>query len=501
MIRFQDVTFSYPGQSKPALQNLNFQLSDGESVCVMGANGCGKSTLARLIAGLAEASSGCIECGAGQSGPLAVGILFQNPDNQMVAVTVEKEIAFALENQAMSQAMMEPEVADALARLRIEHLRSRLTAELSGGEKQRLALASVMVFRPPILVLDEPDSFLDETGKRALREELTRIRIEAPQLIEIRITQYPTVASEYHRLIVLEEGQIVFDGSPKDIFADQTRAIELGITLDPRHDDAEVVLPARLETSHPSDGLVDSIRIESLGFGFPEQPEIIKDLSLTVRRQEVLAVVGPSGAGKSCLGNLICGLFTPPQGSVRYVTDDGHGLSPEDVRGQVSGLFQEPERQFFLPSCGEEIAFGPNNLGQPFDQNLSDAYFELIGLDPKQFSGRDPITLSGGEKRRLAFAAVLSMGPRFVVFDEPTCGLDQEGVGRFLRLVAALRTAGVGMVLITHDGNLVEYLSDRVLHLVGDGSHCLLTTSEFLADDDRRRVVSPRTPGLERLTK
>jgi energy-coupling factor transport system ATP-binding protein len=461
----------------------------------MGANGCGKSTLARLIAGLAEPSSGRIEQ---PTGPLTVGILFQNPDNQMVAVTVEKEIAFALENQAMSQARMEPEITDALSRLRIEHLRERLTAELSGGEKQRLALASVMVFRPPVLVLDEPDSFLDETGKRALREELTRIRAEDPSLIEIRITQYPVVADEYTRLIVLEEGQVVFDGPPAEMFDDQTRAVQLGIALDPRHTRGTVVLPAREDASPTTNGLVDTIEVEQLGFGFPGMPEIIKDLSMTVQRREILAVVGPSGAGKSCLGNLICGLFTPPRGSVRYLTNDGQQLSPESVRGQVSGLFQQPERQFFLPSCGEEIAFGPTNLGQPFGQQLSEAYFDLIGLAPGQFSDRDPITLSGGEKRRLAFAAVLSMGPRFVVFDEPTCGLDQEGVGRFLQLVEALKTAGVGMMLITHDGNLVEYLSDRVLHLVGDGSHCLLSTNEFVDDDKRRQVVSARTPGLTR---
>ena len=171
MLRFEDVSYRYAEDAPEALREVSVTVNPGEAVAVMGANGSGKSTFVRLAARLHEPSKGWVKVTdrAGRETP--VGILFQNPDNQMVAVTVEKEIAFALENLATPLDEMEERITDTLARFGISHLRRRLTAELSGGEKQRVALASVMISEPEVLVLDEPDSYLDQAGKIALREE------------------------------------------------------------------------------------------------------------------------------------------------------------------------------------------------------------------------------------------------------------------------------------------------------------------------------------------
>ena len=229
MISFRNVTFCYDSGGAPALRDLNLEIRAGESVCIMGANGCGKSTLARILAGLLEVSQGEFELNGVADRPIPVGLLFQNPDNQMVAVTVEKEIAFALENLAVPFEEMDRRVAATLERFGIEHLRTRLTSELSGGEKQRVALASVMICMPPVLVLDEPDSFLDAQGRAALRQEEEQIRRENPDMILVRITQYPSVAKRYQRLIVLDRGQVAADGSPPQILADRSFRHKTGL--------------------------------------------------------------------------------------------------------------------------------------------------------------------------------------------------------------------------------------------------------------------------------
>jgi len=461
----------------------------------MGANGSGKSTLALILAGLLTPDHGRVVIDSGKEHPRPVGMLFQNPDNQMVAVTVEKEVAFGLENLGTPPAEIERLVTGTLRRFRIDHLRQRLTVELSGGEKQRVALASVMVFRPPILVLDEPDSFLDESGKATLREELARIKAANPRLVEIRITQYPAVARMYPRLIVLDRGVVAADDHPSRIFADHQFCIRTGIAYR-LPTGAQPGFAGLKMRSRPPDKVdeVDSISFRDVAFNHRNGSAILKDISFTLKAGEILGLVGPSGSGKSTLGLLACGLLRPSSGAVAYEDSSGRPVPPENILGRVSGLFQLPERQFFLPTCAEEIAFGPRNLGCPHDPKTVAAFFALAGLDAEKFSGRDPFTLSGGEKRRLAFAAVLSMQPRLVVFDEPTCGLDQEGVGRFIRLGRALTDMRTGLIIISHDGGIIHALADRVLYLVGDGSSIQMSRTDFFADTRCAAAVSPVSP-------
>lgn len=458
----------------------------------MGANGCGKSTFALMLAGLFQPQGGRLEVNAGSQAVLPVGLLFQNPDNQMVAATVEKEVAFALENLGTPPDEMERRVAETLERFRISHLRRRLTSELSGGEKQRVALASVMVLRPPILVLDEPDSFLDQFGKTFLSEELSRLRKDMPALTEIRITQYPQVAAQYGRLIVMQNGSVAADGPPSEILADEELCLRTALRCSLPTDDASLSTTPDLT---PLDESLKNLSAHKLSFGYPGESPLLHDLNLTLAAGEILGLVGPSGSGKSSLAQLICGLLEPTAGEIVLSDAAGDTLPGDRLRGRVTALFQQPERQFFLPTCAEEIAFGPSNLGHALTKAGIDAMFKLVGLDVETFRGRDPITLSGGEKRRLASAAVLSMRPRFVLFDEPTCGLDPEGVGRFVRLCRQLKQQGVGIMIITHDGDIIFDLADRVLTLAGDGTARLRTKTQFFDNPQLAEVVSPLSGG------
>lgn len=490
MIRIRDLTYGYDRESTPVLNRINLTIKQGETLCVMGSNGSGKTTLARIIAGLIETDSSSIDLAGERAGRVPVGILFQNPDNQMVAVTVQKEIAFALENCGTPLAEMEKRVTDTLKQFSISHLARRLTSDLSGGEKQRVALASVMISRPPILVLDEPDSFLDEVGKQALSEELKRIQRDVPETTIIHITQYPHVARNYPRLLVIHDGSVIYDGVPEQFLADRHRRHQAGLCymLD---GSGHVEVPESGVELAGSEVSVTTIRLSDVGFSYPGQDSIFAGLNMDIGRGEILGVVGPSGCGKSTLGLLLCGLFDPSNGRVEYLDNNGCAVDRKILTGQVSTVLQQPERQFFLPTCADEVAFGPNNLERPLSDEQISAHIHMVGLSHSDFAHRDPYTLSAGEKRRLAFAAVLSMAPRFVIFDEPTCGLDPEGTGRFVLMARQLRDRGMGLTIITHDGNIINRLADRVLHMSGDGGYELMTRSEFFSGGRADGVVSP----------
>jgi energy-coupling factor transporter ATP-binding protein EcfA2 len=492
MVKFEDVTYYYPETADPALRNLNLSIGPGEAVCVMGANGSGKSTLACILAGLVRPTRGRVMVEGNdvsdRDQPREVGILFQNPDNQMVAVQVEKEIAFALENQACPQQLMEETVTAALEAFGIVHLRERLTSELSGGEKQLVALASVMVQNPPVLVLDEPDSYLDEPGKKKLERQLSRLRADNPNLVELRITQYPQVARRYPRLIILDRGKIVADSAPSEIFSQTELCLKTGI----RHDrrlfgsvTADIPLP---ENRRSGEKKPDLLMVNSLTFGYFKKP-IIENLELNLARGEVVGVIGPTGAGKSTLGLLCCGLLPPREGTIEFYRD-GDLMADKPQPGWVSGVFQQPERQFFLSRCAEEISFGPRNFGFELTPVEVDGFFKMAGLEAARFSSRDPFSLSVGEKRRLAFAVVLATYAPFVVFDEPTSALDQEGVGRFIAMARELKNRGVGLMIISHDGDIIRELSERVLYLPGDGSGSILATAELYKSEWHSEIIS-----------
>ncbi len=491
MIQLTHVTYRYTDDTAPVIDDLSLDIFSGEAVCLMGANGSGKTTLAKIIAGLIEISQGHLSIDVEKDSLLPVGILFQNPDNQIISLTVEKEIAFVLENLGVTIPEMEKIVDETLERFSLTHLRKRLTNELSGGEKQRVALASIMVSRPPVLILDEPDSFLDEPGKAVLMDELEKLRSHNPSMIQIHITQYPQAARRYSRLIVLEEGKIAADGSPEAILRDKNFCLKTGLRYDSSPHKKLVVPSFQAKTAKEEDSFIEKIVLDRVGFQYPGGQEILKNVHVELSRGEIVGLVGPSGSGKSTLGLLLCGLLTPTEGTIEYLNSRQKRVPPENIVGRVSAVFQQPERQFFLPTCAEEIAFGPRNLGRKLAEAEIDSFFAMVGLEPRQFSAKDPFSLSGGEQRRLAFAVVLSMRPQFVIFDEPTCGLDQEGVGRFLLLAETLKRQGVGMVIISHDGSIIRRLADKVLYLKSNAQWLELTKSEFFRDGFWKGIVSP----------
>jgi len=498
MISLKNVTFRYPSAEAPTILNLNLEIDIGESVCIMGGNGSGKSTLAALIAGLVTAERGRITVEDTGLTDLRVGLLFQNPDNQFVAVVVEKEIAFGLENLGIPPNVIGQKISSTLDSFSISQLRNSLTAELSGGEKQRVALASIMALDPHILILDEPDSYLDQTGKQALERELERLRKQFPMMSEIRITQYPHIAKNYARLVVLSNGQIAADDSPREISAGPAFCEKHGLAMPQEKNESLSGSFSLKGGTDNRDGEVSRIELRDVSFGYPGGPPVFEDLNLDLRAGEILGIVGSSGAGKTSLGHLICGLLKQTGGSISYFDKDHQEIGANSLSGKITGVFQFPERQFFLPTCIQELHFGPKNLGWELPDDSVRKLFDMVDLDCKCFSYRDPVTLSVGEKRRLAFATVLAMSPSFILFDEPTCGLDQAGVGMFVEMARQLKQKGTGLVIISHDGDVISRLADRLLIMTQEEKPRLVSSVELLADSDVEALLSAPETGISR---
>ncbi|MEW6014265.1 MAG: energy-coupling factor transporter ATPase [Candidatus Zixiibacteriota bacterium] len=495
MIKFSDVTYRYP-QGIRGVDGLSLEIGSGEKCAIIGNNGSGKTTFALLAKGLLKAESGQIEIDDLNPAAMAdskalkrkIGLVFQNPDNQLVASTVEREIAFTLENLNMPRVEMKERVENMLRLFYLDDKRERLTSQLSGGEKQKLALASVMAASPEILILDEPGSFLDEAGKRLLREVLDRLLSTHPLLTVVRITQYSYIAEQYPRLIVLSKGKVLLSGTPDETFSNPALCREAGIEPPLRHrlrrgplESAKKIVPTTAGNLP-----VHQIKVQTLEFAYQNGSagaRLFCGESLEIDNRSVYGLVGPSGSGKSTLIQLMAKLLKPDRGQILYIDFDS-----DNPRLAVS--FQHPERQFFLETVEKEIRFGAENFGIADIDRISQDCYRMVGLDRAEFFNRDPFSLSGGEKRRLAFAAILSMKPSYIFFDEPTSGLDAEGIGHFRCLVKSLQEQGVGVLIISHYGNIIFDLCQRIITLNQGKIESILSREEFFCSAAYRSFLS-----------
>ena len=493
MILFDNVTYDFPGGTR-ALDNVSVHIGPGEKITVIGNNGSGKTTFALLINGILKAAAGRVEvC---DLDPLddeqnrrlkqKVGLVFQNPDNQLVSSTVEREIAFSLENRNLPRTEMIEKVAGALSQFHLEDYRDRLTSELSGGEKQRLALAAVMVAEPDILILDEPGSFLDESGRRSLDVAVERLLAARPDLTVIRITQYTEVAAKADRLLVFGGGRLLADDHPDKVFGDEALCRRAGIAP-PLHyrlmsGNADKAETAGVTRTEPGLG-ASSISLK-LDFKYNGQETfILHEADLEIRGGRVYGLVGPTGCGKTTLAQLLARLLKPTRGEVRY-----RGFDPKP--GAVAVSFQHPERQFFLDTVEKEIRFGAENLKRPDIDHMTVATYEHIGLDRMTFGNRDPFSLSGGEKRRLAFGTILPVKPMFIMFDEPTCGLDAHGTELFKQMVRRLKADGTGLVIISHQGDIILDLADEIITIKDQKPTRPQPTTEFFLNEKYAEYLS-----------
>ncbi|MGH2536116.1 MAG: ABC transporter ATP-binding protein, partial [Candidatus Promineifilaceae bacterium] len=456
MISFSLVSFTFPNSAAPALKNVTFRAGQGEFILVAGPSGSGKSTLLRCLNGLVPHFSGGAISGtvsvAGlnvvAAGPQAlsrqVAFVFQDPERQSVLDYVEEEIAFGLENWALPRAEMRARVQQSLEILGLAELRRRPIQQLSGGERQRLALACAIAQRPAVLALDEPTSQLDPPTAEALLAAVARLNRDLGITVVIAEQRLERLAPYARRLLYLEEGQLRVDAPIQLGLARLPRgrrpalgrlAADLGWPLVPLTPlEAAPLLsnggagrPKEVGAEHATTWRAPAgeplLEAHNLRFEFPGRP-VLRGVSLTLRPGECTALLGPNGSGKTTLLRCLLGLLRPAAGEVRL---DGRSILGADVAqvGRLIGyLPQAPDDLLFAESVEEELLFSLRNHGlSPADAPIAPAEL-LAELGLAELSGRHPRDLSAGQRQRAALAAILVTGPRVLLLDEPTRGLD-----------------------------------------------------------------------------
>jgi energy-coupling factor transporter ATP-binding protein EcfA2 len=464
-IEFRAVSYRHPpsrqGRPRDALSEIDCAVREGERVLLTGPSGSGKTTLLRCCNGLIpHARSGILEgdvlvqgqntrdCAIGDLSA-TVGMVFQDPDHQIFTADVVSEIAFGPEQLGWPTSRIDRAVREAMRQFRLEHLADRQTTDLSWGERQRLAIASVAVVRPAVLVLDEPFSGLDSASAAALLDLLSVLNRESGTTIILSEHRAQLVASWASRRISLAGGKIVGDSAVT------------GPMPSVRND-----FPPRAgESVRPVREAIITLQGIAFRHGRAKAP-VLDGITLTIAAGEVLVLTGPNGSGKSTLLKHLNGLLRPESGSILI---DGKAIEDRtvaEIARTVGLVCQHADYQLFGETVAEELAFAPGNIGtspseisQRIDRVRRQLDIEHIELQAS------PLALSVGEKQRVSIASVLTMDTPVLALDEPTLGLDPEAKYRLADLLIALRTEGKAIIVATHDTEFAGTVADRIVRI------------------------------------
>lgn len=496
-VRLDHVTLRY-GDSL-ALDDVTLEVCRGERVCVLGANGSGKSTLASVICGLLAPDEGDVElaghavCTGGVPDLAAyrdarrqLGLVFQNPDDQIVTSVVADDVAFGPENLGVPRAQIATRVARELRRVAMEKYAHADPSRLSGGQRQRVCIAGALAMEPAVLVLDEPSSLLDVRGRAAIMRVMGRLAAAGATLVHV--THFMDEALAADRVIVMQHGHVALEGTPDEVFATKNaqviEALGLEMPFEARLAAAlrqaeatsdAVAAPGAASGEKPAASVPaaepPAILARDLGFSYGPDAQALDGVSLEAPVRATTAIVGQTGSGKSTLLRLLCGLEAADAGSltvcgINAATKRGR----RQVRRAVGYVMQHPERQLFAQTVAEDVAFGPRNQGlsaAEVERRVAHA-LDLVGLAGRRDAS--PFELSGGQQRLAAIAGVLAMEPELLVLDEPTAGLDPRGRARLRALMADLAAHGVTLLQVTHS---MEDAAQADHVVVLDQSHVL----------------------------
>jgi len=498
-----NLSFRYRDRPGAAIHNLSFTANPGEVLLIAGASGCGKTTLIRCINGLiprsykGEMSGQVLVFGEDiKDWKLSqisqkIGTVLQDPERQILGTKVVNEVAFGLENLGMLRAEIYSRVDEALNFLKIPHLRNRETFHLSGGEKQKVALAGILAMRPSIILLDEPLASLDPASAQ---DTLDAVRMLADQglsilMVEHRVEDVLRIKPE--RVMFMSEGEIRYlgdvSGLSKVVNYREVKLPAEDIVERAKRDPAPVqikVLPGVTSSQVKEDALV---RFEDVAFGYESEVEILHGINLQINCGDVIAVLGPNGAGKTTFVKHAIGLLKPKSGNVFVGGRGTNEASVAEIAGMLGYVFQSPSHMLFAPTVRDELAFGPANMKHSKEQielEVKEA-LRIVNLSEKE--NDPPLALSFGQQKRVSIAAILAMRSRILVMDEPTAGQDYQNYMNFMDSI--LQMPGFDAIMfITHDVDLAAIYANRVLiisdgRLIADGK-----PQDVLRDFDRLRA-------------
>jgi len=478
-----NLSFRYRDRQELAIQNISFEAKPGEILLIAGASGCGKTTLIRCINGLIPRSYK-----GEMNGRLTIfgentkdwklsqisqkiGTVLQDPERQILGTKVLNEVAFGLENLGMPREEIVQRVDEALNFLKISHLRDRETFNLSGGEKQKVALAGVLAMRPSILLLDEPLASLDPASAQDTLDTVRQLADEGMTvlIVEHRVEDVMRIKPE--RVMFISEGEIRYlgnlSGLSKVVNYREVKLPAPEIVERAKQDQppAEItILPGVANSKSGSEALV---RFENVSFGYEANVEVLHGLDLEIKRGDVIAVLGPNGSGKTTFVKHAIGLLKPKSGRVLVDGRDTKDASVAQIASTLGYVFQSPSHMLFAPTVREELAFGPTNLKHSKKQIEQEVQEALRIVNLSEMEQDPPLALSFGQQKRVSIAAILAMQSRILVMDEPTAGQDYQNYMNFMDSI--LQLPGFEAILfITHDVDLAVIYANRVL-MIADG--------------------------------
>lgn len=540
-LELRDVTFSYPSSSKPVLKNINLKVHEGEFLGIVARTGSGKSTLLSLLAGViphhfqGELEGEVLLYGEDTRNlslakfGVHTGMVMQDPDSQLFNLLVKDEIVWGLENRGVPRDEMGRRLDEVMSFFHIDDFKERITYDLSGGEKQRVVLASVYISKPSILLLDNPTSQLDPLGAEYVIQSIKQV-LETNETVVMVEDKIDELLGHANRLILLHEGEILLDCGPEEfvshrellqlvgitppeIFDLSTRLHNSGASLSPLPTTLEEALPAYRalfngsqapasarslvkpvtgrapqDERTPHDGTDRqaqiAVAVRNVDFVYPPPKPIhaLKNINLTFERGSFSAIIGQNGSGKTTLARCIAGYLKPNDGEVVIGGRDVHAIDIYERARRVGYVFQNPETQLFRSSVYDEVLFTLRYQGIKGVEAEERVRNILEFLDLWDQAYLHPFRLSIGDKQRLAIACIAVLRPDALIIDEPTTGQDPAHAWTIMTLLQELRDEfGITVIVITHAMTLVANFCDRVV---------ALCQGEVLLDGAPREVFS-----------
>lgn len=490
-----------------AVDGVSLQVKPGEFIAILGHNGSGKSTLAKHINAILMPTEGTLFVGGMDTkNPddllkirQQAGMVFQNPDNQIIATIVEEDVGFGPENLGVEKDEIWERVEKSLTAVGMIEYRHHSPNKLSGGQKQRVAIAGVMAMQPKCIVLDEPTAMLDPNGRKEVLKTLGELN-KKEEVTIILITHYMNEVINADKVFVMDNGKIVLQGTPKEVFSNVEKIKSLGLDV-PQV--TEIAHKLKKNGATYSDGILtidefveetlknkiqDALILDEKTKILPEQKSAImtlenikytysadtafritalKNINLKIYEGQFVAVIGHTGSGKSTLIQHLNGLIKAESGAIYFrdknIYDEDYKM-PE-LRKKVGLVFQYPEYQLFETTVLSDVAYGPKNLGFSNEESETKARIALKSVGAEEFLwSKSPFELSGGQKRRVAIAGVLAMEPEVLILDEPTAALDPMGRDEILSLIKDLHVKkNITIILVSHSMEDVAKYADRII--------------------------------------